>query len=173
LNLNPESCKIAHFAPETSLTKFFKRKGFKNITTIDLFMPEVDLKADITNLATVKDNTFDGLICSHVLEHINEDEKAINELFRILKPGGWGIIMAPICLSISQTLENQEVKNVEDRWRLYGQDDHVRLYSKDGFLSKLSLSGFKTSELGIKQFGGKIFQKLGLKKTSVLYFAKK
>ncbi|MDZ7740326.1 MAG: hypothetical protein U5Q03_00835 [Bacteroidota bacterium] len=84
------------------------------------------------------------LICSHVSEHIENDKKAISELYRITVQGGAGFLMVPTILSaISKTIENiPDVNTDEDRWKYYGQNDHVRLYAKSDFVERIKEDGF-------------------------------
>jgi SAM-dependent methyltransferase len=170
-----ETFSFYHFAPEEGLKNFIKN-FFGNIQykTFDLLSDKVDIKADLTDLNMIKDNECDFFLCSHVLEHIEEDTKAINELYRITKPGGKGILMAPISLAITKSIENVPgVKTDEDRWKYYGQNDHVRIYAKEDFVERIIASGFKLHQYDMKYFGKKIFKKLGLKDTSVLYVVEK
>jgi len=166
---------LYHFAPEKQLQNMILNYFDKiNYKTFDLLSDDVDIKADITNLFMVKDNECDFFICSHVLEHVEDDASAIHELYRILKPGGKGILMAPVSLAIDKTIEKiPDVKTDEDRWRYYGQNDHIRLYAKNDFASRIRDGGFKLELMDIEFFGKKLFRSLGLKKTSVLYIVEK
>jgi predicted SAM-dependent methyltransferase len=134
---------------------------------------DVDYKIDITNIHQFPENSFDCIVCSHVLEHVKEDQKAVAELYRILKPGGWGILMVPIKLELEQTLEKPEIQSEADRWKYYGQNDHVRLYSKSGWLNRLKGAGFKVNQLGIEQFGKEAFTIHGIHPRSILYIVEK
>jgi len=164
-----------HFAPERSLKEFIQ--GYFHdchYKTFDLVSDNVDIKADLTNLRMINDNECDFFICSHVLEHIVDDRSAIAELFRITKPGGKGILMVPISLALQRSIENiPNVETDEDRWRYYGQNDHVRLYAKSDFIKRVKESGFKLAQLDIQYYGAKLFKKLGLKMSSVLYIVQK
>jgi rubredoxin len=164
--------KMIHFAPESSLQQWLKLKGVMHYKTADLLMSNVDLKVDITNLP-FSDNEYDFFICSHVLEHVSNDRQAVNELYRITKRGGMGILMAPIALGLEHTLHDPNITDPNERWRLYGQDDHVRLYAHNDYVDVLKTSGFIVSELGINYFGESSFKALGLKPTSILYVVQK
>jgi predicted SAM-dependent methyltransferase len=120
-----------------------------------------------------EDNTFDFFICSHVLEHIQNDIKAMSELYRVLKPGGKCIAMVPIALSLEEDYENPEITTAEGRWKHFGQDDHVRMYSKSGFVNKLASTGFLVHQLDVNFFGYEIFDKHGIHPRSVLYVVEK
>ena len=120
-----------------------------------------------------KNNSIDMFLCTHVLEHVTDDLKAMKELYRILKTGGWGIIMVPILLSINRISENPSITSEHDRWRYFGQSDHVRMYSKKGFLQRLSKAGFKIEQLGIAYFGTDVFKRNGISPKSILYVVSK
>jgi SAM-dependent methyltransferase len=167
--------KLIHFAPEAALKKFLQ-KYFNNIEyiTADIADGDYDIKCDLTNLNILADNSFDFFICSHVLEHVENDKKAMSELKRILKPGGKGILMAPVHLAIKKTIENiPDVRSDEDRWKYYGQYDHVRLYAKKDYIKRIKDVGFIIKELNINFFGAEVFRTLGLSKTSTLYIVEK
>ena len=85
-----EKIKVLHFAPEQEFYKRFKKQANLEYTTTDLLSPLADIKADICNLP-FQDNSYDMILCNHVLEHIPDDTKAMQELFRVMKPGGMGI----------------------------------------------------------------------------------
>jgi len=95
---------------------------------------------DITNLP-FEDDIFDAIICSHVLEHIQNDKKAISELFRILKPGGFAILQVPISKILETTFEDPSVILPEERKKIFGQFDHVRIYGQD-FKTRIEEAGF-------------------------------
>ena len=160
-------------APEEKLANLIKKNSFINYRSVDLYMPGVDDKADITNFNIYEDNRFDIILCSHVLEHIPNDTKAMSELYRVLKPGAFAIVMVPIVLTLSEDLENPEWTSEADRWKFYGQNDHVRMYSKSGFVRKLEQTGFKVNQFGIDYFGADIFKKYGIQERSVLYVVEK
>lgn len=132
--------KILHFAPEQCFHKFFK-SFFKNYTTTDLNSPIVDIKADICNLP-FNDNSFDYILCNHVLEHIYDDEKAMKEIYRILNKNGIAILQVPIDINNNYTHEGRDIDNKQDRNKLFGQYDHLRMYGLDYF-KKLKNIGFK------------------------------
>jgi hypothetical protein len=132
-----------------------------------------DLVVDITNMPEVPSNYYDILICSHVLEHVNDDKRALAELYRVLKPGGWGIIMVPIILTLAQIDEDPQVTDEAERWRRFGQFDHVRLYNKPGFVERVEAAGFALRQLGMDYFGESNFKRFGITGKSVLYVAEK
>ena len=99
------------------------------------------LRVDITDLP-FDDSRFDAIYCSHVLEHVPDDRKAMSELRRVLRPGGWAILQVPIKGIV--TFEDPAVTTPEDRERVFGQSDHVRIYGLD-FKDRLEEVGFKVT----------------------------
>jgi predicted SAM-dependent methyltransferase len=166
--------RLLDFAPAKRLQKFIcERLSDFEYRSADLTRHDVDDLVDITHMEIYSDQSFDFFICSHILEHVNQDKSAIRELFRILKPGGEGIAMVPIMLTLDEDYDNINVVTSEQRWKHFGQDDHVRLYSKSGFRKKLSEAGFQVNEFDAKYFGIDKFKIYGIHQRSVLYVVKK
>lgn len=164
--------KIIHFAPEEVLSSKIRSLGLSNYYTADLMMEDCDFKIDLLDMS-FDDESYDFFICSHVLEHVESDDKAISELFRITKKGGCGILMAPIIVGLESTVEDPSVKDEAGRWQYFGQNDHVRLYAHDDYVNKIKSHGFAVQELGVKHFGKDVFERLGLKNSSILYVVSK
>ncbi|MEY2701824.1 MAG: hypothetical protein RLY43_457 [Bacteroidota bacterium] len=137
--------KVLHFAPEQEFYKRFKKQANLDYTTTDLFSPLADVKADICNLP-FEDNQYDIIFCNHVLEHIPDDTKAMQELYRVLKPGGTGIFQIPQDLSRETTFADDSITDPKERAKIFGQYDHVRIYGRDYF-DKLRSIGFKVDEV--------------------------
>ena len=137
--------KLLHFAPEQAFYKRFKKLNHLEYTTTDLNSPLADVKADICNLP-FKDHEFDYIFCNHVLEHIPDDIKAMQELYRVLAPGGIGIFQIPQDLSRAITFEDNSIVDPKERAKIFGQYDHVRVYGKDYF-DKLRTIGFEVQEV--------------------------
>ncbi|WP_121667210.1 class I SAM-dependent methyltransferase [Mesonia aquimarina] len=137
--------KMLHFAPEQAFYKRFKNLKHLNYTTTDLNSPLADIKADICNLP-FEDNTYDIIFCNHVLEHIPNDTKAMQELFRVLAPNGMAILQIPQDLNREKTFQDDSITDPKERAKIFGQYDHVRIYGKDYF-SKLRSIGFKVDEI--------------------------
>jgi SAM-dependent methyltransferase len=133
--------KVLHFAPEQAFYKRFRALKHLDYTTTDLNSPLADVKADICNLPFA-DNSYDVILCNHVLEHIPDDYKALTELYRVMKPGGWGIFQIPQDLSRATTFEDASITDKKERARIFGQYDHVRVYGRDYF-EKLESVGFQ------------------------------
>ena len=141
--------KVLHFAPEQAFYERFRKLENLEYTTTDLNSPLADVKADICNLPFSED-TFDVILCNHVLEHIPNDTKAMEELYRVLKPGGWGIFQIPQDLTRTQTFEDDSITDKTERAKIFGQYDHVRIYGKDYF-NKLRSIGFQVAEVAYTQ----------------------
>lgn len=139
-----EKKKVLHFAPEQAFYKLFRNQKNLEYTTTDLFSPLADVKADICNLP-FEDNQYDVILCNHVLEHIPDDTKAMQELFRVLKPGGIAILQIPQDLSRATTFADDSITDQKERAKIFGQYDHVRIYGRDYF-EKLRSIGFKVIE---------------------------
>mgnify|MGYP001596516366 FL=1 len=141
--------KILHIAPEQCFLKIFKKQKNLDYITSDLESPIADVKADICNLP-FKDDSFDIVFCNHVLEHIPDDKKAMQELFRVLKKGGFGVFQIPQDMSRENTFEDASITDKEERTKIFGQYDHVRVYGRDYF-NKLRSVGFKVDEVDYTQ----------------------
>ena len=164
---------LIDFAPSETLASFIKSFPFVKYRSADLYMENVDDKVDLTDMTIYPDNSFDIFICSHLLEHIEDDRKALSELYRILKPSGFGILMVPISTILKKDYEDASVTTPEGRWTHFAQDDHVRIYSKQGFTDKVKNQGFSLLDLGVDYFGEKVFERNGIHKRSVLYVGEK
>ena len=136
---------VLHFAPEQCFLKRFKNLKNLKYTTTDLLSPIADVKADICNLP-FQDNEFDVILCNHVLEHIPDDTKAMQELYRVLKVGGYGVFQIPQDLKRDRTFEDDTITDKKERAKIFGQYDHVRIYGRDYF-EKLRSIGFKVEEV--------------------------
>ncbi|MFC6859109.1 class I SAM-dependent methyltransferase [Zunongwangia atlantica] len=137
--------KVLHFAPEQAFYKRFRKLSNLDYTTTDLNSPLADVKADICNLP-FKDNEYDFILCNHVLEHIPDDTKAMQEIFRVLKPGGTAVLQIPQELDRATTFEDDSITDPKERAQIFGQYDHVRVYGRDYF-DKLRSIGFKVDEV--------------------------
>jgi len=127
--------KILHIAPEgcirallMSLPNIEYRSGVKYYEGY-----YYDRKVNLMDLTSLpfEINSFDVVLCNHVLEHVEDDLKAMGEIYRVLKPGGWAILQVPIAEKLEETFYDPSVKTPDEREKMYGQFDHVRLYGKD------------------------------------------
>ena len=140
--------KVLHMAPEQCFLSRFKKLNHEYITA-DIDSPIADVKADIVNLP-FNDNSFDVVFCNHVLEHIQDDAKAMKELFRVMKKGGMGVFQVPQDLNRDVTFEDNSITDPKERAKIFGQYDHVRVYGRDYF-DKLRSVGFKVEEVNYSQ----------------------
>lgn len=122
--------KVLHFAPEFDIQTLLKKQKNLDYTSCDIDMPTAMEKQDITNI-THPDNTFDVILCNHVLEHIRDDHKAMSELYRVMRPGGWAILQTPMNNQAQVTDEDITLTDPKEMQRRFGQNDHVRVYGLD------------------------------------------
>lgn len=164
--------KMLHIAPEQCFLDLFKAQSNLDYTTADLVSPIADVKMDLHN-APFEDNTFDVIFCNHVLEHVNDDHQCMSELYRVMKPGGWGIFQVPLDVNREETLEDPNITSEEDRLKYYWQKDHVRLYGMD-YAKKLEAVGFNvTVEDYTKEIGAELSDKYRLMDGELLFFCEK
>lgn len=171
-NFFSKTLKVLHVAPEQCFYKLFKNLKKINYTTFDLNSPLADIKGDICNLP-FKENSFDFILCNHVLEHINDDNKAMKELYRVLNKNGTAILQVPINQKSTKTLEDSSIVDKKERIEKFGQYDHIRLYGLDYF-KKLESFGFKVNPLKYsKEFTEGEIIKYGLIKDEIIPVCKK
>jgi len=167
-----KTIKLLYIAPEKNLQKALK--AFSKIKYIsgDLNPLVADRKIDITDI-NFKDNYFDFIICNHVLEHIQDERKAMSELFRVLKPEGFAILQVPISKKVKETFEDFSITTPGEREKYFGQKDHVRIYGKD-YKRRLKSIGFKVELYDIKKdLSIRDIKKYGLNEEEILYICKK
>lgn len=167
-----EKINLLNIAPDYAIQT--KLKKLKNIsyTSIDIESELATQKADITNLK-FSDNSFDVVLCYHVLEHVGDDQKAISEIFRVLKSDGWAILQSPINENREFTFEDFTVKTPQERKRVFGQEDHVRIYGRD-YVRKLEDAGFIVDEDNfVDKFSSTEKERYLLDETEVIYFCRK
>ena len=140
---NPFGCHYFRNAPRPAALSAAERDGIQDIIarsdTFDIVHYEIDL--DVTDLQ-FPDEHFDMIICSHVLEHVPDDRKAMRELSRVLKKGGTGLVLSPMREDWETTREDPSITDPEERYRLYGKFDHVRYYGRD-YVDRLKEAGFQ------------------------------
>ncbi len=137
--------KVLHIAPEQCFLSIFRKQPNLDYLTSDIESPIADVKADICDLP-FEDESFDVIFCNHVLEHISDDTKAMQELYRVMKTNGFGIFQIPQDLSREKTFEDDSITDAKERAKIFGQYDHVRVYGRDYF-DKLRSIGFKVDEI--------------------------
>jgi SAM-dependent methyltransferase len=132
--------KMLHIAPEQCFYRIFRKQENLDYTTGDYNSPIADIHFDL-HKAPFPDNNFDVILCNHVLEHVEDADQCMRELYRIMKPGGWGIFQVPLDNSREKTYEDKSITSEKDREIHYWQKDHVRLFGRD-YKDRLANAGF-------------------------------
>jgi SAM-dependent methyltransferase len=130
MDLFTRPASLLHIAPEPCLARHLGSAPGIRYVTADLEPAHANVSVDITQLGFATDS-FDVILCSHVLEHIPDDAAAMAEFFRVLKPGGWAMLQVPLDETREHTFEDPAVIDPAERERLFDQTDHVRVYGRD------------------------------------------
>ena len=171
-NFFTDRLKLLHIAPELCFIKRFKSMQNIDYTTADLESPLADVKMDVHSIP-FEESTFDVVFCNHVMEHVDDDIKAMSEINRVLKPGGWAIIQSPQDYSREETLEDPNITDPKEREKVYWQDDHVRLYGLD-YGKRLQKAGFKVREDHyVMQLPKEKVERYALPAKEIIYFCAK
>lgn len=141
--------------------------------TADLSMPGVDYQMDIMDMKEIDDDSIDVFICSHVLEHVRDDRQAMRELYRILSPQGIGILVVPLDLNQKEIDEDPDCEDIGERWRRFGQNDHIRKYSRQGYIDRVREIGFDLVQIQKEFFGLEAMYENALLETSTVYVVSK
>lgn len=139
--------RLLHVAPEVALMRKFSRiyaKQPADYVTADLESPLADLHFDIQHIP-LEDESFDVVICNHIMEHVEDDRLAMREILRIMRKGGWGVILSPVDLQREKTFEDDTITDEAERTRIFGQYDHRRIYGRD-YAERLRDAGFEVYE---------------------------
>lgn len=168
--------KILHIAPEAIYYKRFKSIpnvkyvcGDKFIMNFNNTYPIDTIYIDITDMSQFADNSFDFIYCSHVLEYIKKDNKALQEFYRVLKPNGNAIISVPINFGHYKTLEDESITDPLEQERLYGDKGHLRYYGED-YVERVKAAGFKTLFTPVKDFiSAEMIKKCAIKPSDVVH----
>lgn len=172
VNKNGNRASVIDFAPTPAFSQRV-RKMFHIYKSTDLVRDDVDFKMDICDMKQIADNSFDIIICSHVLEHVPDPDKAMREIYRIMRPDGRAIIMVPLFWDVSETVEDKNHTTDHLRLKHYGQADHVRLFSRQNFLSRLNHAGFEVDDLKTSHFDSIKIMKNAISDNSRLYVCSK
>ncbi len=138
LHIAPEVCIMRHLKPHFAACR-------ERYVTADLESPLADLHFDVQQIP-LEDNSFDMILCNHLLEHVADDRLAMRELYRILRPGGCGILLSPVELDRATTYEDDSITDPEERTRIFGQYDHRRIYGND-YVERLREAGFDARDI--------------------------
>jgi len=164
--------KVLHIAPEYCFLKLFDAMKNLDYITADIESPLAKVKMDVHNIPFETD-TFDVCFCNHVMEHVESDIKAMREIHRVLKPGGWAIIQSPIDYTLEKSFEDPSITDPTERERVYGQNDHVRQYGRD-YKEHLERAGFIVTEDDyVMQMPPEEVKKYGLDPQEFVYFCRK
>lgn len=142
---------LLHIAPEQCFYSILRSQPSINYTTFDLNSPLASVRGDLTQMP-FEDSAFDCILCNHVLEHIRDDFKAMKELYRVLRPGGWGILQVPMQPNRNSTYENWDIVDPAERTLHFGQYDHVRWYGRIDFFDRLASVGFETNAIQVNDY---------------------
>lgn len=172
LDIQNGKLNLLDIAPDRAIQNKLKSLTNINYLSIDLDSPIAREKMDLTNL-DFDNNKFDVIICYHVLEHIEDDRKAIAEIYRVLKPGGWAILQSPVDMNRDETYEDLSITSPQDRLKHFGQEDHVRIYGRD-YAERLKEQGFDVREDNyVLDFDDEKITLYGLEKEEIIYFCKR
>lgn len=164
--------KVLHIAPEQCFYKRFRALDNLDYTTGDLESPIADVHFDVQAIPFPKD-TYDVVICNHVLEHVADDKQAMAEIYRILKPGGFAVLQVPQDTHAEKTYEDPTITDPDDREKHFLQKDHVRLYGLD-YAERLSSVGFRvTADTYSNNFPQETAKRFGLPLKEIFYFNQK
>ena len=153
--------KMLHIAPEVALMRKFKKMYASTpdrYVTADLESPLADMHFDVQQIP-LEAESFDAIICNHIMEHVEDDHKALNELYRIMRRGGWGVILSPVDLEREKTFEDDTITDPAERTRIFGQYDHRRIYGRD-YAARLREAGFEVYDIDYKNELSKAEQEL-------------
>lgn len=153
--------KMLHIAPEVALMRKFKKMYASTpdrYVTADLESPLADMHFDVQQIP-LEAESFDAIICNHIMEHVEDDGKALRELYRIMRRGGWGVILSPVELEREKTFEDDTITDPAERTRIFGQYDHRRIYGRD-YAARLREAGFEVYDIDYKNELSKAEQEL-------------
>lgn len=167
-----EKLRMLHVAPSRAMERYALGREDILYESTDLLLEDVTFQADLQHMDPVENETYDIIVCSHVLEHVENDALAMRELYRILKPDGVCLVLVPLIVGKMDT-EEQWGCDEEENWRRFGQNDHSRLYGKKDFIMRLQDAGFYVNELGKEWFGEAFYQEYGFDDLSIMYVATK
>jgi SAM-dependent methyltransferase len=164
-----QKLRVLHIAPEPCFIKRFEKIHGEGYITADIESPLAKVKMDIHQMPFAE-NAFDMVLCNHVLEHVADDIKAMSEIRRVLKPGGWSILQVPFFSPVPEvTFEDSSITDPRERERTFGQNDHVRKYGKD-YPQRIQSSGLKAVP---DDFARLQPEKYGIQKGEIIYRAEK
>lgn len=164
--------KLLHIAPELCFMDIFEKMKNLEYITGDLESPLAKVKMDVLDIP-FKENSFDVVFCNHVMEHVDSDIKAMKEIHRVLKPGGWAIMQSPVYPYLEKTLEDPSITDPKEREKIYGQNDHLRKFGRD-YGERLREAGFKVTEDNyLDELSDEVRKRYALPEEEIIYFCEK
>lgn len=172
-SLFQQPTRLLHVAPEPQLASALKRSPNIRYVSADLMSPTVMSHFDIQQMP-FRNQTFDVVICNHVMEHVGDDSVAMAEVHRILKPDGWALLQVPVALALDRTIEDPTATTDQQRIERFGQEDHVRLYARTDYIERLEAVGFAvTTENYSSVLGSTKAERFGLVEEEEVFFCSK
>jgi SAM-dependent methyltransferase len=170
INISQQPARMLHIAPEPALATRLASLPNLDYLSADRYDRKAMIEMDITDIH-YPERSFDLIYCSHVLEHVTDDRKAIGEFWRVVKPGGKAILMVPILGEV--TFEDAGITDPVERERAYGQHDHVRSYGLD-FASRLAAAGFEVTLHKPSMLAGEAeIERMGLPPEEIIFLGQK
>lgn len=167
-----ENLSVLHMAPEQCFHKTFQKQKNLEYLTADIESPIADLHFDLHDIP-LEDNRFDVIFCNHVMEHVDDALRCMQELYRVMKPDGWGIMQVPQDMSREETYEDPTITSPEEREKHFWQKDHVRLFGKD-YPDWLRKAGFHVEEFKMQDhYSAELIERYRLSKSEILYIVSK
>jgi SAM-dependent methyltransferase len=171
-NFYTAQLRVLHIAPEHCFIKRFSAMKNLKYITADIESPLAMVKMDIHQIP-FEANTYDVAFCNHVMEHVTDDIKAMSEIYRVLKPGGWAIIQSPMWPGLTTTFEDLTITDPIERERIFGQNDHVRNYGTD-YGRRLEKAGFTvTEDKFVMEMPKEKVKRFALPGEEIVYFCRK
>ena len=164
---------VLHIAPEHCFMKPFEKQHGDGYITADIESPLAKVKMDIHEMP-FEDNRFDAVLCNHVLEHVADDIRAMSEIRRVLKPGGWAIMQIPFFAPVPDvTFEDHSITDKREREKIFGQDDHVRKYGRD-YTMRIERAGLKANEdRFVFEMPKDLIHRYGVSSSEIIYVGSK
>lgn len=170
-NLFTDQLRLLEISPKYSFSRRFTKKKNLRYLSADIYVrPHIALMMDVTNTSFTAES-FDAVLCIHVLEEIIDDRQAMREIFRLLSPGGWAIISVPTRMD-RLTYEDPTITAPMDRKRVFGEPDHVRVYGSD-LVERLEETGFNVHVDMADEVPQHIRLKFGLKGDENIFYCVK
>lgn len=163
--------KVLHIAPERCFIKRFGKLLGNNYVTADLESPLAKIKMDVQDIPCAADE-FDVIFCNHILEHVDDDRRAMREMLRVMRPGGWGLMLVPQNFERETTFEDPAIDTPEKRYAAFGQSDHVREYGCD-YAARLAEEGFEVEPIDYVKHLTAEEAKLYALRSEILYIVRK